>query len=540
MGRYHGLDFTALVSARYASAQLTSKPEARNCRSKQTFPVLRQSTEHRRHESVTLKPAGQRRGYPMAADDVVKSDIPARLDRLPWGRFHTLVVAALGITWILDGLEVTLAGSLAGALKESPVLRFTNTDVGLASSAYLAGAVLGAVFFGWLTDRLGRKKLFFITLTVYLLATAATAASWNIASFALFRFVTGAGIGGEYAAINSTIQELIPARVRGWSDLVINGSFWVGAAAGALGSLMLLNPTMINPEIGWRIAFLIGATLALVIFFMRLWLPESPRWLITHGRVQEAQRVIEGIEHRFEKLPTAHNLPRVHLRPRKNTPLLEVTQVLFKLYRQRTFVGLALMAAQAFFYNAIFFTYALILTDFYGVRPDHVGYYLVPFAVSNFLGPVLIGRLFDTLGRRPMIVFTYIASGLLLAGTGFLFARDLITAQTQTLCWMTIFFFASAAASSAYLTVSEIFPLEIRALAIAFFYAVGTGIGGIVGPWLFGVLIDTGSRISVFGGYLLGSLLMVLGGAVAWRWGVAAERKPLETVARPLTFIDIG
>jgi len=476
----------------------------------------------------------------MAADDVVKSDIPARLDRLPWGRFHTLVVAALGITWILDGLEVTLAGSLAGALKESPVLRFTNTDVGLASSAYLAGAVLGAIFFGWLTDRLGRKKLFFITLTVYLLATAATAASWNVASFALFRFVTGAGIGGEYAAINSTIQELIPARVRGWSDLVINGSFWVGAAAGALGSLMLLNPTMINPEIGWRIAFLIGATLALVIFFMRLWLPESPRWLITHGRVQEAQRVIEGIEHRFEKLPTAHNLPRVHLRPRKNTPLLEVTQVLFKLYRQRTFVGLALMAAQAFFYNAIFFTYALILTDFYGVRPDHVGYYLVPFAVSNFLGPVLIGRLFDTLGRRPMIVFTYIASGLLLAGTGFLFARDLITAQTQTLCWMTIFFFASAAASSAYLTVSEIFPLEIRALAIAFFYAVGTGIGGIVGPWLFGVLIDTGSRISVFGGYLLGSLLMVLGGAVAWRWGVAAERKPLETVARPLTFIDIG
>ena len=476
----------------------------------------------------------------MAADDVVKSDIPARLDRLPWGRFHTLVVAALGITWILDGLEVTLAGSLAGALKESAVLRFTNTDIGLASSAYLAGAVLGAVFFGWLTDRLGRKKLFFITLTVYLLATAATAASWNIASFALFRFVTGAGIGGEYAAINSTIQELIPARVRGWSDLVINGSFWVGAAAGALGSLMLLNPTMINPEIGWRIAFLIGATLALVIFFMRLWLPESPRWLITHGRVQEAQRVIEGIEHRFEKLPTAHNLPRVHLRPRKNTPLLEVTQVLFKLYRQRTFVGLALMAAQAFFYNAIFFTYALILTDFYGVRFDHVGYYLVPFAVSNFLGPVLIGRLFDTLGRRPMIVFTYIASGLLLAGTGFLFARDLITAQTQTLCWMTIFFFASAAASSAYLTVSETFPLEIRALAIALFYAVGTGIGGIVGPWLFGVLIDTGSRISVFGGYLLGSLLMVLGGAVAWRWGVAAERKPLETVARPLTFIDIG
>jgi MFS family permease len=275
-------------------------------------------------------------------------------------------------------------------------------------------------------DRLGRKKLFFITLTVYLIATAATATSWNIASFALFRFVTGTGIGGEYVAINSTIPELIPARVRGWSDLVI--SFWVGAAMGALGSLVLLNPAVINPEIGWRIAFLLGATLALVIFFMRLWLPESPRWLMTHGRAQEAQRVIEGIEHRFEKLPPAHDLPRVHLRPRKYTPLWEVTQTLFKRYRQRTYVGLALMAAQAFFYNAIFFTYALILTDFYGIRSDHVGYYLVPFAASNFLGPVLIGRLFDTQGRRPIIAFTYIVSGLLLAGTGFLFARDLITA----------------------------------------------------------------------------------------------------------------
>jgi MFS family permease len=476
----------------------------------------------------------------VAADGIIKSDIPARLDRLPWGRFHTLVVAALGVTWILDGLEVTLAGSLAGALKDSAILRFTNTDIGLASSAYLAGAVLGAVFFGWLTDRLGRKKLFFITLTVYLLATAATAASWNIASFALFRFVTGAGIGGEYAAINSTIQELIPARVRGWTDLVINGTFWVGAAMGALGSLVLLDPAVINPEIGWRIAFLIGATLALVIFFMRLWLPESPRWLMTHGRAQEAQRIIEDIEHRFEKLPPAHDLPLAHLRPRKNTPLWEVTQTLFKRYRQRTYVGLALMAAQAFFYNAIFFTYALILTDFYDVRSDRVGYYLLPFAVSNFLGPVLIGRFFDTQGRRPMIAFTHIVSGLLLAGTGFLFAHDLITAPTLTLCWMAVFFFASAAASSAYLTVSETFPLEIRALAIAFFYAVGTGIGGIIGPWLFGVLIDTGSRVSVFIGYLLGSLLMIMAGAVAWRWGVAAERKPLETVARPLTFIDIG
>ena len=470
---------------------------------------------------------------------IVETDIPARLDRLPWGRFHSLVVAALGVTWILDGLEVTLAGSLAGALKESPVLRFSNTDIGLASSAYLAGAVLGAIFFGWLTDRLGRKKLFFITLSVYLVATAATAASWDLFSFALFRFVTGAGIGGEYAAINSTIQELIPARVRGWSDLVINGSFWVGAAMGALGSLVLLDPAVINPEIGWRLAFLIGASLACVIFFMRLWLPESPRWLMTHGRADEAHRVVDEIERHFENVPPAHDLPRVRLRARRSTPLREVAQTLFKRHRQRTLVGLSLMTSQAFFYNAIFFTYALILTDFYGVPSDHVGWYLLPFAVGNFLGPVLIGRLFDTQGRRPMIAFTYIMSGVLLAATGYLFARDLITAETQTICWMAIFFFASAAASSAYLTVSETFPLEIRALAIAFFYAIGTGVGGIIGPWLFGALIDTGSRTSVFGGYLLGAVLMILGGLVAWRWAVPAERKSLEMVARPLTFIDI-
>ncbi|HEY1475763.1 MAG TPA: MFS transporter [Pseudolabrys sp.] len=475
----------------------------------------------------------------MAADQaIVQTDIPARLDRLPWGRFHSLVVAALGVTWILDGLEVTLAGSLSGALKESPVLRFSNTDIGIASSFYLAGAVLGAIFFGWLTDRLGRKKLFFVTLTVYLLATAATAASWNLASFAFFRFLTGAGIGGEYAAINSTIQELIPARVRGWSDLVINGSFWVGAAMGALGSLVLLDPAVIDPEVGWRLAFLIGASLALVIFYMRLWIPESPRWLMTHGHAEEARRVMAGIEAHFARLPLGANLPRVRLRARRSTPLEEVVKTLLQRHRRRTLVGLSLMASQAFFYNAIFFTYALILTDFYQVPPDRVGWYLLPFAVGNFLGPVFLGRLFDTQGRRPMIAFTYIASGVLLAATGYLFARDLITAETQTLCWMAIFFFASAAASSAYLTVSETFPLEIRALAIAFFYAVGTGVGGIVGPWLFGVLIDTGSRASVFGGYLLGAALMIAAGCVAWRWGVAAERKPLELVARPLTFID--
>jgi MFS family permease len=470
------------------------------------------------------------------AAPIIETSIPARLDRLPWGGFHSRVVAALGVTWVLDGLEVTLAGALSGALKESPALQFTNTDIGFAASAYLAGAVLGALFFGWLTDRLGRKKLFFITLTVYLLATAATAVSWNIWSFVLFRFFTGAGIGGEYTAINSTIQELVPARVRGWTDLVINGSFWIGAALGALGSIVLLDPQIIDPDLGWRVAFLIGASLALVIFVMRLWIPESPRWLMTHGRAVEAERVVAGIETSFD-LPQGE-LPRARLHVRSSTPFSEVARTLFATYRLRTYVGLCLMASQAFFYNAIFFTYALVLTDFYSIPSEHVGWYLLPFAAGNVLGPILLGRLFDTVGRRPMIAFTYVVSGILLAAAGWLFALDLIDASTQTLCWMVIFFFASTAASSAYLTVSETFPLEIRALAIAFFYAVGTGVGGVIGPALFGVLIDTGSRMSVFGGYLLGAVLMVGASAVVWRWGVAAERKPLEHVARPLTYVD--
>ncbi len=474
------------------------------------------------------------------ADSIVETDIPARLDRLPWGRFHTLVVVALGITWILDGLEVTLAGTVAGALKASPVLQFSNADVGFAAAAYLAGAVSGALFFGWLTDRLGRKKLFFITLVVYLAATAATAFSWNLWSFVLFRFLTGAGIGGEYAAINSTIQELIPARVRGWTDLVINGSFWLGAALGALGAIVLLDPALIDLEYGWRLAFLIGALLAVVIFFMRLWLPESPRWLMTHGRPVEAERVVAAIERQvYGAMPIpAGDLPRVRLRARSHTPLIEVAHTLLKRYRGRTLVGLSLMGAQAFFYNAIFFTYALVLTDFYAIPANHVGWYILPFAAGNFLGPLLLGRLFDVIGRRPMIAFTYITSGVLLTVSGYLFAQGMLTATQQTLAWTIVFFFASAAASSAYLTVSETFPLEIRALAIAFFYAVGTGIGGVAGPWLFGVLIDTGSRISVFGGYLFGATLMVVAGSIAAFFCVPAERKPLEDVARPLAFVD--
>jgi len=478
---------------------------------------------------------------PRSVDEIIESDVPARLDRLPWGSFHTLVVTALGVTWILDGLEVTLAGSLAGALKQSPVLHFSNTDVGFVSSVYLTGAVSGALLFGWLTDRLGRKKLFFITLAVYFLASAATAFSWNLSSFALFRFFAGAGIGGEYAAINSAIQELIPARYRGRTDLAVNGSYWLGAAVGAAGSLVLLDPMVINPELGWRLAFFIGASLGLVVIFMRLWLPESPRWLLTHGYSDRARAVVAEIQERFRSRGVEvddSNLRSVRLHVRRATPLRDVARTLFRTYRRRTLVGLALMAAQAFFYNAIFFTYALILTDFYGIAPEHVGWYVLPFALSNFLGPLLLGPLFDSVGRKPMIAMTYAISGLLLAGVGYVFSHDMVSARELTIGWVIVFFFASAAASSAYLTVSEIFPLEIRALTIAFFYAVGTGVGGVVGPWLFGALIDTGSRTSVFVGYLLGALLMIAAAGVQARFGVAAERQPLEAVARPLTFIE--
>ena len=473
-------------------------------------------------------------------DRIIETSIPARLDNLRWSGFHTRVVLALGITWILDGLEVTLAGALSGALKESPTLQFSNLDVGFSNSAYLAGAVLGALGFGWLTDRIGRKKLFFITLALYLTATAATALSWNVASYALFRFLTGAGIGGEYTAINSTIQELVPARYRGWTDLVINGSFWIGAAIGATSAIVLLDPALVGPDLGWRLAYLTGAALGLVVFVMRMWIPESPRWLMIHGRPDQADAIVADIEkvsvHVLDQPQTA--LPTIKLRMRSHTPLREVARTLFTIYRTRSLVGLVLMSAQAFFYNAIFFTFALVLTDFFGIAANQVGWYILPFAAGNFLGPLLLGRLFDTLGRRTMITVTYGVSGLLLALSGYLFSIGVLDAKTQTIAWMVIFFFASPAASAAYLTVSETFPLEVRALAIALFYAIGTGIGGVAGPALFGALIDTGSRTSVFAGYLFGSALMIVAAVVAWRYAIAAERKPLESVARPLAFVE--
>ena len=475
-----------------------------------------------------------------AANTLIETDIPARLDRLPWSRFHWLVVIALGITWVLDGLEVTIAGLVAGALRESPTLGFTAGDVGFANSMYLLGAVSGALLFGWLTDRLGRKKLFSVTLGVYLIATAATAFAWDLPSFVLFRFLTGMGIGGEYSAINSAIQELIPARHRGWTDLSINGSYWMGTALASVASLVLLDPALFGPDLGWRMAFFLGAAIGLVILVLRRWIPESPRWLIIHGRAEQAEASVAQIE--AEVIAEGHTLAPVttkaRLVSRTHTPLAEVARAVFGTYRARAAYGLVLMIAQAFFYNAIFFTYALLLTDFYAVPSAEVGWYILPFAAGNVAGPLMLGRYFDSWGRRPMIVLTYALSAAILTVSGLLFRAELLDATTQTLLWSVCFFFASAAASSAYLTVAESFPLEVRALAIAIFYAAGTGLGGVAAPWLFGALIETGSRDAVLGGYLLGAGLMAAAALVAWRWGVEHARRPLEEVAPPLSWRD--
>ncbi|HEX8012185.1 MAG TPA: MFS transporter [Casimicrobiaceae bacterium] len=462
------------------------------------------------------------------------------MDRLPWGGFHSLAVAALGITWVLDGLEVTLAGAVSGALKASPVLHLSDAQIGATASAYLAGAVLGAFFFGWLTDRLGRKRLFFVTLGVYIAATAASALAQDFATFALFRFLTGAGIGGEYTAINSALQELIPVHYRGRTDLAINGSFWLGALAGALGTTVLLEPNRFAPDVGWRLAFGIGAALGLGILLLRRALPESPRWLLVHGRPLEAEAVVAAIERNVRPSRIAAEAPaRLRLRVReKAVSFVDLGVSLFRHYPRRAALGLILMTAQAFFYNAIFFTYAMVLGRFFDVPPERVGVYLVPFALSNFFGPLLLGRLFDTWGRKPMIASTYALSGALLGATALLFVQGALSAATQTLAWTAVFFFASAAASSAYLTVSETFPLEVRALAIALFYALGTALGGIAAPWIFGSLIGTGDPRAIAWGYAAGAALMlVAAGAELWL-GVAAERRALEDVARPLSCFD--
>ena len=474
----------------------------------------------------------------MANGETVESYVPARLDRMPWSRWHWLIVVSLGATWILDGLEVTLAGSLGGILTRRETLGLTDTEVGATATCYLAGAVIGALLFGYGTDRFGRKKLFFITVAVYLIGTALSAFSWNFASYAFFRALTGAGIGGEYAAINSAIDELIPARVRGRVDLMINGSYWIGAALGSGATIILLDPNRFPIALGWRFAFAIGAALGLMVIFFRRWIPESPRWLMIHGRNAEAEEIVDQVERRFvsdpETLP-AHDSPPTRIQTRTHTPWREIWNAVVHKHRRRSFLGFVLMLTQAFFYNAIFFTYALVLMRFYGVPEQSVGGYLLPFALGNVLGPIVLGNLFDTIGRKQMIAATYGVSGILLGLTGWLFHAGLLTAQTQTLAWMIIFFVASAAASSAYLTVSEIFPLEIRAFAIAIFYAVGTLTGGVGAPILFGWIIATGSSDALFIGYLVAAVLMIFGAIVELWIGVAAERRPLEDVATPLS-----
>ena len=472
----------------------------------------------------------------------VETQIPARLDRLPWSRWHWRVVIGLGTVWILDGLEVTIVGSIASRLTEKGSgIELTESQIGTAAALYVTGACLGALFFGYLADRIGRKKLFMLTLVVYLVATTLTAFSESFLWFGIMRFFTGAGIGGEYAAINSAIDELIPARVRGTVDLIINGSFWLGAGLGAGLSLLLLDTHVIAIDVGWRVAFALGAVLGIGILLVRRYVPESPRWLFIHGREEEAEQLVSDIERQVIE-ETGQELPEpgasIKVRQRRSIGFGTIAKTVFKLYPKRTVLGFSLFMGQAFLYNAIFFTYALVLTKFYDVEGASVGLYLLPFAAGNFAGPLLLGRLFDTVGRKPMIAGTYILSGALLLITAFLFQQDVLNATTQTIAWTVIFFFASAGASSAYLTVSEIFPMETRAMAISFFYAIGTAAGGITGPLLFGRLIETGETINVFWGYVLAAALMVAAGVVEVFLGVEAAQRPLEDIAKPLTAED--
>jgi MFS family permease len=474
-----------------------------------------------------------------AVGQTVETNVPARMDRLPWSRWHWLVVVALGSVWILDGLEVTIVGAVAAVLTDKKALGLSPDQIGMAGSIYVAGAVIGALGFGYLTDRFGRKKLFLITLGLYLVATTSTAFTWSFETFAIARFFTGMGIGGEYAAINSAIDELIPARVRGWVALAINGSYWIGTAAGAALSIYLLDPAHFAIDTGWRIAFGLGAILAVGVLLVRTFVPESPRWLMTHGRAEEAEEIVASIETRVKK--TAGDRledvegETIEIEQRESIGFGPIIKAVFGDYFKRSVLGFSLMLAQAFFYNAIFFTYAIVLTTFYGVSAASIGWYLLPFALGNFLGPLLLGRLFDVVGRKIMISSTYLISSVLLALTGYLFTQDAISATQQTLLWTVIFFFASAGASAAYLTVSETFPMETRAMAIAFFYACATGVGGITGPWLYGHLIASGNRDTLFYGYLLGAGLMFVAGLVEIVLGVNAEQRSLEQVAEPLT-----
>ena len=471
-------------------------------------------------------------------EHTITTDIPARLDRLPWAPFHLRIVIALGITWILDGLEVTIVGAIGPALQNPATLGFSSADIGAVASSYVIGAVTGALISAWVTDRLGRRWVFYATLAVYLTGVLLTALSWDFWSFAAFRVLTGVGIGGEYAAVNSAIDELMPSKYRGRVDIMINGSFWVGAAAGAAATPILLNQHLFPVDLGWRLGFAIGGILGLGILMLRRFVPESPRWLVTHGRLDEAERSMGGIEdevaHRTGMRLTEPN-EQITLHPRAAFSFRDIIASMIGEYRTRSCLALVLMVSQAFLYNSVFFTYGLILTRFYNVPENHVGLYVLPLALGNYCGPLFLGTLFDSIGRRVMIAGTYGLSGLLLIVTGALFAAGILTATTQTIAWVLIFFFASTAASSAYLTASEIFPLESRATAIALFYAAGTAIGGALSPLLFGRLIETGEPVNVSIGYAIAAALLIIAAATEWWIGIDAEGKSLEAIARPLS-----
>src|SRR3954454_791497 len=469
----------------------------------------------------------------------IETQIPARLDRLPWSRWHWMVIIGLGTVWILDGLAVTIVGAIGGRLTEKGAgLELTPAQVGAAGSAYILGACLGALYFGRLADRIGRKRLFMLTLAIFLAGSVLTAFSMYPVWFLGCRSTPGGGSGGESPAIHSAVDELIPARVRGWVDLVIGGSYWIGTILGLLASLLLLDESLFAKDIGWRLAFGLAAVMGFAILLVRRNVPESPRWLFLHGYDDEAERVTTDIERQV--VDDTHQeliAPRRTIRVKQRGPMGigEIAGVVFRRYPKRTFVGLALFTGQAFLYNAIFFTYALVLTKIYGVDPGSVGLYLLPFAVGNFCGPLFLGRLFDSVGRKPMIAGTYILSGVLLIITGFLFKAGTLNATTQTVAWCIIFFFASAGASAAYLTVSEIFPMETRAMAIAFFYATGTIVGGFGGPLLFGALIQSGKPGQIFIGYLIGAVVMIAGGIIQATMGVEAAGGDLEDIAPPLS-----
>jgi MFS family permease len=478
------------------------------------------------------------------AGHALRSLIPARIDRLPWTPFHTRLVIALGVAWVLDGLEITIASAVAGVLNTPETLNMSSTAVGAIATVYLAGEVAGALLFGRMSDKLGRRNLFMVTLAVYLVGNGLTAftlgssAGWIFFLYAT-RFVAGMGIGGEYAAINSAIDELIPAHYRGRVDIAVNGTYWGGAILGTLGELFLLH--VLDPGLGWRLGFLIGPVLAGVVLLVRRNLPESPRWLVMHGHAERAEQEIAAIEAEVERagvtLEPVDDARAIEIMPAPQTGYLTLVKVLFSHYPARSVLGASLMISQSFLYNSIFFTYTLVLTKFYGVQAASAPWFLIAFAVGNLIGPLTIGHLFDTIGRKQMIAGTYISSGVLLALTAALFQAGVLTAVTQTIAWCVIFFFASAGASAAYLTVSEIFPLEVRAQAIAVFFAIAQCFGAL-GPVIYGHLIGDGSQpVKLFIGYLIGAAVMIAGGLVEVFLGVAAERRSLEDVATPLSLV---